>query len=380
RFGPFLPPVEANSPQVDAMEAAGLIVIGKSALNEMGYLPTTEPLITGPTRNPWDLDRCPGGSSGGAAAAVAAGVVPMADAADGGGSIRIPASACGLFGLKPSRDRLVGTQELAAGYSLTAEHCVSRSVRDSAGLFAAMERVGSDAVLAPVGDVNGPSTHRLRIGLLTESLSGREPDAEVAAALGAAATLLEQLGHHVEATKLPFDGAAVMQNFLVIWTASALQVVNLVRSILGAEPNETVLEPFTLSMAQFAAALPDGAVNEAKADLTALGPEYERWFSDHDVILSPVLLTPPVPIGYIDGGVSLDALVERVTAFSDYTPLHNAVGAPAMSVPLWWTAEGLPIGSHFAARMGDERTLFELAYELEEAQPWRDRWPPVVAG
>jgi amidase len=376
-FGAFLPPATANSPQVDAVEDAGMVIIGKSALGEIGYLPTTEPLVSGPTLNPWDVAMSPGGSSGGAAAAVAAGVVPMADAADGGGSIRIPASACGLFGLKPTRDRLVGTQEPAAGYPVTVEHCVSRTVRDSAGLFAAMERTDPASQLPPVGAVVGPSERRLRIGLVMESLTGQLPAGGVAAAIEATASTLESLGHRVEPAKYSFDTANVMAHFAVLWASSALHVFELVENVTGSDPDETLLEPFTLAMAASAAALPDGTLPAAIAALEAVSPQYEATFSDYDVLLSPVTLTPTVPIGHIAGDVALDTLAERISAYADYTVLHNVAGAPAMSVPLSVDLDGLPVGSHFAAKVGDERTLFELAYELEAASPWVDRKPGV---
>lgn len=377
RFGPFLPPAEHNSPQVDAFEAAGLVVIGKSALGEIGYLPTTEPLVSGPTANPWDLSLSPGGSSGGSAAAVAAGVVPMADAADGGGSIRIPASACGLFGLKPSRDRLVGRQDAAAGYPLTVEHCLSRSVRDSAGLFALMEREDLPAGMPRVGRVEGPGGRRLRVGLLTESLGGSQPSAEVAEAVASTVSLLEELGHRVEPASYAFDTRPVMADFSVLYASSALGVREMVAGVIGSEPDESVLEPFTLAMAATAAALPDGALEETKSRLFALSGPYDSSFDDHDVLLSPVMLTPPVPTGHIAGDTPFDLLVERLGAYVDYTVLHNIVGGPAMSVPLWWTAAGVPVGLQFAARVGGERTLFGLAYELEQARPWADRRPPA---
>lgn len=372
RFGPFLPPAEKNSPQVDAFEDAGLVIIGKSALGEIGYLPTTEPLVTGPTANPWDLTLSPGGSSGGSAAAVAAGVVPMADAADGGGSIRIPASACGLFGLKPSRDRLVGEQSLAAGYPLTVEHCLSRSVRDSATLFAEMEQ---DGPLQRVGRVEGASSRRLRVGLLTTSFGGRRPSPEVQAGVDATVALLEELGHQVEDGSYAFDTAPVMADFSVLYASSALGVRDMVAGFTGSEPDETLLEPFTLAMAAMAAGLPDGALEETKGRLHALSTPYEASFEAHDLFLSPVMLTPPVPTGHIAGDVAFDQLVERLGGYVDYTVLHNIVGAPAMSVPLWWTPGGIPVGLQFAARVGDERTLFELAYELEQARPWAGRVP-----
>lgn len=378
RFGPFLPPAEHNSPQVDAFEAAGLVVIGKSALGEIGYLPTTEPLVSGPTANPWDLSLSPGGSSGGSAAAVAAGVVPMADAADGGGSIRIPASACGLFGLKPSRDRLVGKQDAAAGYPLTTEHCLSRSVRDSAGLFAVMERQDLAPGMPRVGHVEGPAGRRLRIGVLTESLGGSQPSAEVAEAVASTVALLEELGHRVEPASYGFDTRPVMADFSVLYAASALGVRDMIAGVIGSEPDESVLEPFTLAMAATAASLPDGALEETKARLTSLSGPYGSSFDEHDLFLSPVMLTPPVPTGYIAGDTPFDALIERLGGYVDYTVLHNIVGAPAMSVPLWWTTDGVPVGLQFAARAGDERTLFELAYELEQARPWADRRPPAL--
>lgn len=373
----LLPPAKSTAPYVKALEAAGLISIGKSALGEFGYLPSTEPLAFGPTRNPWNLALSPGGSSGGAAAAVAAGVVPFADAADGGGSIRIPASACGLFGLKPSRGRLIGQQPASATFELTVEHGLTRSVRDSAALFAATEQ--SQAGLSPVGHVTGPSKQRLRVGYLVDSISGRKPDRDVMAGLEASAKLMEGLGHRVEPTAWPFDGDRFTEDFGTVWIVGAANVVGLIRKVLGREPDETVLEPFTLEMGRRASELPAGALEAATARLTADAAAYDAWFNRFDVILSPVLLTPPGPIGQITGAVPADVLIERMSAFGDHTTVHNLAGAPAMSVPLHWTQSGLPVGMQFAARRGQERMLFELAYELETARPWADRRPPAFS-
>lgn len=377
RFSAVMPPAAADSPQVQAFEAAGLVIIGRSALGEFGFLPTTEPVAFGPTRNPWNTDRSPGGSSGGSAAAVAAGVLPMADAADGGGSIRIPASACGLFGLKPSRRRLIGDQPPSAGIELTVEHCVSRTVRDSAGLFAATEDPSNG--LEPVGAVTAPGRRRLRIGYLDRSLAGAGPDPQVAAAMAASITLLEELGHSVEPTAYPFDAAALHRDFTAIWSGSAAHVVALITAGLGATPDESILEPYTLAMARSAADLGPDALERAAAGIRAAEARYAGWFTDLDIVLSPVVMQEPVPIGTITGSVPAAELVQRLTAHMGCTPLQNAVGAPAMSVPLHWTPDGLPIGSHFAARVGAERTLFELAYELEQARPWAHRRPPVSA-
>lgn len=402
RFTEVAPIPTKSCAQVKAFEAAGLVLIGKSAMGEFGWLPTTEPLTFGPTRNPWDLSRTPGGSSGGSAAAVAGGVLSMADAADGGGSIRIPASACGLFGMKPSRHRLIGDQHAAGGgIELTAEHCVSRSVRDSAALFAAMEYSGVDAALPPIGAVTGPAQRRLRVGYVCDSICGQRPDTEVRAGADSAAKLLQQLGHEVEETDWPFDGAALTSDFVKLFSAAALEVTGLARlainpkivalaalalkSIglfprgLGRKPDQPMLEPLTLAMAEEAARLPADEFNKALARLKGYETSYDGWFERYDVILSPVLLQPPVPIGHITGDVERETLMKRVFAFADYTLVHNIVGAPAMSVPLHWTSGSLPVGLQFAARRGEERMLFELAYELEAAQPWAHRRPAVFA-
>jgi amidase len=379
RFSASLPPAGAQGPMIDALERAGLVLIGRSALGEFGFLPTTEPLAFGPTRNPWNPEHTPGGSSGGAAAAVASGVVPMADAADGGGSIRIPASACGLFGLKPSRGRMVGDQMPAAGFDVTVQHGLTRTVRDSATLFAATERQGEGAVFAPVGVVGAANVRRLRVGLLPSSLNGWAPDAQVQAGVDAGVRLLAGLGHAVRPTDWPVDGRRLGADFMTLWTNAAFSVAGLIRQMTGQAPDPSQLEPFTLAMADMAAAAPEGSLDAAKTRLHAVAAAYDRWFDDFDVILSPVLVTPPPTIGHIAGDVAFETMLDRLGRFSNYTTLHNIAGAPAMSVPLHWTDDGLPVGLQFAARAGDERTLFELAFELEAAQPWAHRRPAVWA-
>ena len=377
RFTAMMPAATTTAPYVKAVEATGLIVIGKSSLGEIGYLPTTESLAFGPTRNPWDTTRTPGGSSGGAAAAVAAGVVPFADAADGGGSIRIPASCCGLFGLKPSRHRLVGDQPATVGFELVVEHAITRSVRDSATLFALTERKGGD--LPAVGHVTGASSRRLRIGLVMNGLANTVPDSDVAAGVAATSTLLAGLRHSVEPTTWPFDGLRFNEDFATVWSAGAAGLIGMIAKTVGRQPDTTMLEPFTLAMGAFAAQKPAGAVEEAIARLTADVAAYERWFDRFDVILSPVTGSVAVPIGTIVGDTPLETLLERIDRFAGYTTIHNVAGAPAMSVPLHWTPAGMPVGLQFAARRGNERTLFELAYELEAARPWNTRRPPVAA-
>ncbi|MGH6617626.1 amidase [Sphingomonas sp.] len=374
-----LPPAASQGVMMNTLESAGLISIGKSALGEFGFLPTVEPLAFGPTRSPWNPGRSTGGSSGGSAAAVAAGVVPMADAADGGGSIRIPASACGLFGLKPSRGRMVGDQPKAGKLDVTVEHAVCRSVRDSATLFALTERTGTGATLEPVGVVSAPSKRRLRVGVVLNSLSGHTPDSEVKAGVATTTALLETLGHKVDSTAWPFDGAAFSRGFGALWSMAALEVTKLFQALTGRAPDASQFEPLTLAMAALAAKLSPEEIAATLKQFEAVTAAYDGWFDKYDVILSPVLLTPPVAIGEINGELPLEVAFDRCSKYADYTAVHNVVGAPAMSVPLHWTRDGLPVGMQFAARRGQERILFELAFELERARPWASRRPPLFS-
>lgn len=365
-----MPPAAEMDAHALRWDRAGFVIIGKSSTPEHGFLPTTEPLVFGPTRNPWDPTRSAGGSSGGAAAAVAAGVVPIAHASDGGGSIRIPASSCGLFGLKPSRGRTMQKDPDVAVTDIGVELAVSRSVRDSAILFSLVEKTGEGAALPPVGYVTGPSSRRLRVGLILDTAVGRQPDADVRAAIESTAQLMTELGHSVRPTTWPMHGERFAQDFLTLW---ALGAADLVKGV----GNPGLLEPFTVELARFLTTLPADATGGLVERLVLVERQYDGWFADFDVILSPVLAHPPVPLGHVRGDVPFEALRERLTDYVGYTPLHNVAGAPAMSVPLWWTPAGLPVGSHFAARKGDERALFELAYELEAARPWAHRRPTV---
>ncbi|WP_332773424.1 amidase [Phenylobacterium sp.] len=361
-------------------DAAGLIVLGKSATPEFGLIPTTEPLLGPPTRNPWNIAYSPGGSSGGSAAAVASGMVAFAHASDGGGSIRIPASCCGLFGLKPSRGRQPPSRRETRTPDLSVEHCLSRSVRDSATLLALTEAVGSSAGLPPVGLVSGPSKRRLRIGWYLTDMSGRQPDPEVARAIRATARLCADLGHEVVESRLPFSGAAFLDHFKVVWSAGAAGVVAGYRARAGREPDETVLEPFTLAFARYFAAQAPDRLPAALAHLGGVEQACHAYFGQFDVLLSPVLAKPSVPIGHLAPTVPFDELWDRMVAYATYTPWQNVAGVPAMSVPLFRSSVGLPIGSQFTAGLGQEATLLNLAFELERARPWRAHWPKTVAG
>ncbi|HYE44634.1 MAG TPA: amidase [Caulobacter sp.] len=377
RWTAALPPAQTQDVYIDAFERAGLVFFGKSATPEYGFLPTTEPLGSPPTRNPWDTNRSSGGSSGGAAVAVAAGVIPIAHASDGGGSIRIPASCCGLFGLKPSRGRMIDANPGKSAVDVSVNHAVSRSVRDSAALFAATER--TDGPLPAVGMVTAPLNRKLKVGLLLKSGAGKDPNTDVAAAIDSSAKLLESLGHSVEPTTWPVDSAQFGRDFLVLWSTGAAQLVAAVAKATGRTPDETMLEPFSLGMARLVAGLPQGTVEAVVGRLEANVRQYDGWFDKYDVVLSPVLTSPPVQIGFVDGDVPFDELAARLTDYVGYTPLQNVAGAPSMSVPLYWTPAGLPVGSQICARAGQEKLLFELAYQLEEARPWAARKPPVSA-
>ncbi|HWE44974.1 MAG TPA: amidase [Caulobacteraceae bacterium] len=371
------PPVKASEPVVAAFLAAGFIPIGKSSTPEFGSLPTTEPLAGGPTRNPWDLTRSSGGSSGGSAAAVAAGVVPVAQASDGGGSIRIPASCCGLFGLKPSRGRMIGSTDSLK--ELSVKNCEARTVRDAAGVFAALEKTGDGATLPAVGLVKGPNTRRLKIGWIAADPNGRPADKPVADATQKAADLCKRLGHTVEPMVWPTLSKDFTQAFLVLWAARSPEIVQGVAKALGRAPGPQDLEPFTLGMARASAALPAGAVDRAMATVATGAKGYLSLFERYDVVLTPVLSSAPPKLGWTRGDVPYDTLIERLIEYVGYTPIVNVAGNTAMSVPLSWTDAGLPVGAHFAAAPGQERTLFELAFELERAQPWADKKPPVHA-
>jgi amidase len=373
-------PDRTQIPYVDALDRAGVIVIGKSATPEYGFLPTTEPLAFGPTRNPWDLTRSSGGSSGGSSVAVAAGIVPFAHANDGGGSIRIPASNCGLFGLKPSRGRMIGTQSERQVTDLGVDHVVTRSVRDSAAMFAATEDAGPGRQFPPVGFVGGPSKRRLRVGLVIDGTAGKPPTPEVLAATEDSARLLESLGHHIVPTRWPI-GPEFVQDFLLLWASGAKDLADGIAKATGRPADTSLLEPFTLGMAEMAAKAAPDALAAATQRLYRNAMAYDPWLVGHqfDAILSPVLASPPPLLGYVGPSVPFDTLVSRLIEYVGYTPYHNVVGAPAMSIPLHWTETGLPIGTQIFARVGAEGVLFDLAYQLEAARPWAGRIPPTHA-
>jgi amidase len=374
----FLDHVSSKSPPLVARsEGAGLVVLGKTNTPEFGLLPSTESLALGACRNPWDPSRSTGGSSGGSAAAVAAGIVPLAEASDGGGSIRIPASCCGVFGLKPSRGRLVDAGDAPAAYDIGVHHCVSRSVRDSALLLSLTERSDADAPFPPLGLVRGPSERRLRVAFSTRNQLGEEPDPEVRAATEAAADLCAALGHEVMEDSVPFAGDAFAEHFLTLWAHGPAAMLARVEA-QGLDP-AAVLEPWTLGLARDFQSRPFGSLQAALGFFGEVERAVDEFFSSTDVWLTPVVASPPPALGALAPDVPFETLRERCIRYVGYTPVHNVAGTPAMSVPLGMSANGLPIGAQFAARRGGEATLLALAYELEAARPWAGRWPTVAA-
>jgi amidase len=370
-----------NPDFVAGMLRAGLSPIGKSTTSEFGFTCTTEPLLTGKTLNPWNTDYSSGGSSGGAAVAVASGVVPVAHASDGGGSIRIPASCCGLFGLKVSRHRMLTGRIDTDPLAISVNNCVSRTVRDSAAWTYLMQRTGPDAGLPPIPLVTEPSKKRLRIGVIHDALFGPPPHEDVAKTLDVTASLLSSLGHDVRPYHIPIDGARFAESFLLYWAFTAADIVSQIKERLPFFiPISRAVEPLTIGLANEFNAQPKSAFDDALNFLHQSEAQYAAQFAEIDMIVSPVLPRPPVKIGELapeqDYKINRDRLLQYVT----YTPLANATGTPAMSVPLGMSTDGLPVGVMFSAARGEEAALLALAFELEQAAPWAGRKPKIWAG
>jgi amidase len=374
----------ADSELVARYRRAGLIVVGQTNTPEFGILPTTEPRRYGPTRNPWAPDRTVGGSSGGSAAAVAARVVPMAHANDGGGSIRIPASCCGVFGLKPTR----GRNPLGPHYGdlfggLVSEHAVTRSVRDSAALLDAT--AGPDwgdpdwgRPARPFALEVGAPPGRLRIAVSAAAPTGVTVHPDCVEAVHEAARLCAALGHDVVCdVPLPIDGREVGRAFAVAWAAGTAWAVDDWARRIGRRPEPALFEPLTWALQERGRRHTAADYFLARQDMQRASRAVARFFQDYDLWLSPVLAQPPVPLGTFDP-LPDDATrgLRAAAGFSPFTFVANVTGQPAMSVPLVWNAAGLPIGVHFLGRVGDERTLFRLAAQLEAARPWAARRPP----
>jgi amidase len=314
-------------PYVAATEAAGLNIMGKTNTPEFGLLATTESVLLGACHNPWNLQHSSGGSSGGAAAAVASGMVPLAQASDGGGSIRIPASCCGLFGLKPSRGRMLQTSKQAMPGDIGVRHCVSRSVRDSAMLFSKTEMQGKDALLTPTGFVGQSVSRRLKIAFSTMSYYGEEPHPEVKASLEKTAALCADLGHEIIEVKNPVDGEQFVSAFLTVWASGPANLKAMVESQTKKPAEDTgLLEPWTLGLAEYFLKKPKDALAEALGVFNSVTLQTEKFFKDYDVWLTPVLNDPPPRLGEQSPDTPFETLYNRTIQYVAYTPLHNAAG------------------------------------------------------
>lgn len=373
----------ADSEIVARMRRAGLLIVGKTNSPEFGLSPATESLLYGVTRNPWDTTLTPGGSSGGAAAAVASGMVPAAHATDGGGSIRIPASCCGLFGLKPTRARISAGPEGGEGLSgLAHQHVVSRSVRDSAALLDALAGpLPGDPYQAPPPerpylDEVGRAPGRLRIAFAATAPTGVPVDPACVAAVQDAARLCEQLGHHVEEASPDFDAPALERGFELVFATNTM--ANIARATGGALPDRALVEPLSYALAEAGRSV---SATGYILNLHALHRQARRiagFFERHDIWLTPTLAQTPRPLGWFDIRSSdVRAWMDKLAAYLPFTYPFNVTGQPAASVPLYWTEQGLPIGCQFAARYGEEGLLLRLCAQLEAARPWFHRRPPL---
>lgn len=371
---------------VERYVAAGLVIAGRTNSPELGSVPTTEPVAWGPTRNPWDTSRTPGGSSGGAAAAVASGMVPFAHASDGGGSIRIPAACCGLVGLKPTQGRItLGPYRDES--NLGVEHCVSRTVRDTAALLDATHGPGvGDTVQAPPParpylDEVGADPGRLRIGLLDHHPQGAAIDDDCAEAARATGTLLESLGHHVEAAfPEALADPTVSRDFLALWATGMAMSLATVEGMVGRPVTEDEVEPVNWVQARYAEKLHATDLASALAASSAFRRRVQRWWADGwDLLLTPTLGEVPLPLGTManDPENPLHPLA-RAGAFVPFTPAWNMSGQPAISLPLHRTAAGVPVGVQLVAAYGREDVLLRVAAQLEEASPWAHLRPPVA--
>lgn len=397
-----------DSEQVRRFKQAGVIVLGKTNTPEFGLMGVTEPELFGPCRNPWNPERTPGGSSGGSAAAIAAGMVPLASAGDGGGSIRIPASHCGLFGIKPSRGRTpAGPARVQHWQGAVVSHVISRSVRDSAAMLDSLQGVGPGAPRMitpperPYLDELSQSPGRLRIGFSTASPVQMEVHPEAVRAVEQTVRLLTDLGHHVEEAKPAIDGRALALSYITMYCGEIAADIQELTAEHGKAAVRGRVELTTQILALIGSALSAGEFVLATRLWEQASLAMGTFFQTYDLYLTPTVARPPVRIGELapkpaertamnlmnrlGAGRLMKAagLLEKIAfenlAATPFTQLANLTGSPAISVPLHWTDENLPLGLQFVAPFGDEAALFRLAAQLEQASPWFDRRPSLNA-
>ncbi|UCE52409.1 MAG: amidase [Desulfobacterales bacterium] len=397
-----------DSELVKRYKQAGLVILGKTNCPEFGLLGITEPELHGPTRNPWNIEHTPGGSSGGSAAAVASRMVALASGGDGGGSIRIPASCCGLFGLKVTRGRNpTGPLHGVIWQGAVVEHVISRSIRDSAAILGATQGadVGAPYIICPpakpyVEEIE-QSPDRLKIAFNTRSPIDTPVHPDCVRAVEHTAKLLEKLGHDVEEAHPDIDGQVLAKSFLTMYFGEIAADIDELESVLGRKAKPSDVEDLTWTLALLGRAYSAGYFVKMMREWDIAARVMGRFHKTYDIYLTPTVAHPPVKIGELQPKPAEKALIKIVNTFglggllkvsgitdklaveslskTPFTQLANFTGQPAMSVPLYWTSDGLPCGSQFIGRFGDEATLLRLAAQLEKAQPWSDKRPPVCA-
>ena len=370
---------------VSRYRRGGLVIFGKTNTPEFGLTVTTEPVLFGPTRNPWSRAHTAGGSSGGAAAAVAAGLAPAAHASDGGGSIRIPSSCCGVFGLKPTRGRNPLGPDRGEGWSgMSTEHAVTRSVRDSAALLdlTCGPDVGAPYFATPprqpYSSEVGVDPGRLRIAFATHTPAGEQVAPECRQAVAETARLLDGVGHRLEEAKLDFVPEELGLAFRTVIAGNTRVAIESYAAKLGRQPSPEAFEKITWLLFESGATASAADYARAVQVLHRTGRMVARFFEHYDLLLTPTLPRPPEKLGVFDMNTdNAEGYRIAVALFTAFTAPFNASGNPAMSVPLHWASSGLPIGVQFAGRYGEEGTLLRLASQLEQARPWFHRRPLV---
>jgi len=397
-----------DTEMVIRFKRSGVVILGKTNVPELGLLAVTEPELHGPTRNPWNTDHTPGGSSGGSAAAVASGMVPLAAGNDGGGSIRIPAACCGLFGLKPTRGRNpLGPNVGELWQGAVVSHVITRSVRDSAAMLDATQGADAGAPYViptperPYMQEIDRDPGSLEIAFTSASPIGTPVHQECVKAVAETAKLLESLGHKVEEEQPDVNGKAVAMSYLTMCFGEATAVFEDMKAVLGRKATPADVETLTWTIGLLGRTLSAGDFAKAKREWGIAGRAMGRFHQKYDLFLTPTLAYPPVRIGELQPkpyerlamrvvnalglGIILkaaglvDQMAEASLSKTPFTQLANLTGQPAMSVPLHWTPDGLPVGVHFMAPFGEEAVLFRLAAQLEKALPWFDKHGPVWA-
>jgi amidase len=399
----------ADTELVRRYRTAGLVILGSTNTPEFGLLPVTEPEAHGATRNPWDPDRTPGGSSGGSAAAVAAGIVPLAGGGDGGGSLRIPASCCGVFGLKPTRGRTpTGPDRAPPWRGFAVQHVLTRSVRDSASAldWISPPEPGAPSAAPPPRSTflaaAGRDPDPLRVAWTDVPLLGSRVSPESREALEDSIALLEDLGHRCEEVRLPLEGETFARSFVTAVAAELAGELDEIHRRTGRRAGPGRVEATTWALALVGRSLPGHRMAVALQEMERQGRQVAAFLAEYDVLVTPTLASPPLPVGALKrtglerlalqvlgrlraGGALralnlLDRAADDAFDFIPWLPVFNVTGQPAMSVPLHWPEGGLPMGTHVVARFGDEETLFSLAGQLERARPWAHRFPAPGRG